>query len=462
MDFDLVVIGSGPGGYVAAIRAAQLGLKVACIEKAELGGICLNWGCIPTKAMLRSAELWAQRTYWSSLGITAQDWRLDFTQVVRRSREVANRLSKGVEFLFKKNQVHLIAGQAAFGDEHTLLIRKPDGGSETVSARFIIIATGARPRFLPGIIPDGKLIITSKEALTLDRVPKSLAVIGAGAIGVEFAYLYRVLGAEVHLIEMLPQILPAEDAEIARELTRAFRKLGVDIHTDTLVKDLLCQDERALLTIETKGQTSNIDADCVLLAIGVQPNTEGLALEKIGVGTERGWIKVNDHYQTAVKHIYAIGDVIGNPCLAHVASAEGIHAVEHITGHDPTPVNYQAIPGCTYCQPQVASVGLTEREASAKGLAVRIGRAYFRANGKAMAMADIEGMVKVLFDAEHKHLLGAHIIGPEATELIPELVTAVTNRLTYQQLRTVIHAHPTLAETLMEALHDAFGEAIHK
>lgn len=462
MDYDLAIIGSGPGGYVAAIRAAQLGMRVACVEKAELGGICLNWGCIPTKAMLRSAELWAQRQSLPNFGINAQDYQLDFAQVVRRSREVASRLSKGVEFLFKKNQVKTISGVASLRSPHELLIEKPDGSAEVVSATDIIIATGARTRQLPGIIPDGKRIITSREALTLPAVPKSLLVIGAGAIGVEFAYLYRVFGAEVILVEMLPQILPLEDAEISRELTRAFRKMGLNVFTGSVVQNVELQPDGVQLTIETGTQKHSVAVECVLMATGVQPNIENIGLEKIGVATTKNGIKVDTHYQTNIPHIWAIGDVIGSPCLAHVASTEGLHAVEFRAGKNPAPVNYEAVPGCTYCQPQVASVGLTEQQANERGVPIKVGRAFFRANGKAMVLGEIDGLVKVIINADNNQVIGAHLIGPEATELIPELVTAVQNQLTLDQLGAVIHAHPTLSETLMEALHDAAGAAIHK
>lgn len=462
MHYDIIIIGSGPGGYVAAIRAAQLGRHVAVVEKAELGGICLNWGCIPTKALLRSAELWERSHNLAEYGIEAQGYQLNFAQAVKRSREVASRLSKGVEFLFKKHHIELIAGTARFESDKGLSVIKPDGSAQVLFADSIIIATGARTRLIPGVVPDGKQIITSREALVLATVPKSLIVIGAGAIGVEFAYMYRVFGAEVTLVEMLPQILPQEDPEIARELTRALRKTGVNIFTGAMVKGLQTEAGTVRGVLEVNGKIQPLEAECVLVATGVQPNSEELGLEAIGVATERGWIKVNQHYQTSVPHIFAIGDVIGNPCLAHVASAEGLHAIEFIAGKNPLPIDYNAIPGCTYCQPQVASVGLTEQKALAQGIEVKIGRAFFRANGKALALGEFEGMVKVIFDAKTERLVGAHVIGPEATELIPELGLAVANHLRFGELRNVVHAHPTLAETVMEALHDAFGEAIHK
>lgn len=461
-NFDLAIIGSGPGGYVAAIRAAQLGMKVACVEKAELGGICLNWGCIPTKAIIKNAKVWREVQNLKIFGISSENAHFDFSQVVQRSRETAARLSKGVEFLFKKNQITVFNGAAHFRDARTLAVTSPGGEQSEINASAIIIATGARPRSIPGIAIDGKRLLSSREALVLPEVPKSMIIIGAGAIGVEFAYIFRSFGAEVTLVEMMPQILPNEDEEIVRELTRALRKQGINIFTNAMVSMVQSNQKNIEVTIESNGASKTLSAELGLMAIGVQPNSENLGLETLGVATGKGWIKVDENYQTNVPGIYAIGDVIGNPCLAHVASVEGIHAVEFIAGKKPSPVNYNAIPGCTYCQPQVASVGLTEKQAVARGLSIRVGRAAFRANGKSVAMGETDGIVKVVFDAESQILVGGHIVGPEATELLPELVLAVSNQLTFAQMKRAVHAHPTLSECLMEALNDAFGEAIHK
>jgi len=462
MDYDILIIGSGPGGYVAAIRAAQLGLNVAVVEKAELGGICLNWGCIPTKALLKSAEVWHLLGESKAFGIAVENPYFDYSQVVRRSREVAQRLSKGVEFLFKKNRIVLLPGTARFTDKNTLAVEDSTGKTKNITAQNMIIATGARPRALNAIPIDGQYVISSREALSLETLPRSVIVIGAGAIGVEFAYLWRTFGVEVTLVELLPQILPNEDEEIARELTRALKKAGINIYTGAHVENATRHDGEVEVSLTVGNEIKKLAAERALMAVGVQPNTENLGLEACGIITDRGWIKVDEHYRTNVAGVYAIGDVIGNPCLAHVASAEGVHAVEFIAGKNPPPLNYTAVPGCTYCQPQVASVGLTERQAVERGLKVRIGRFPFRANGKSMVSGESEGQVKVLFEAESGIIMGGHIIGSEATELLPELVLAVTNRLTFADLKNAVHAHPTLSEALSEALHDAFGEAIHR
>lgn len=461
--YDLIVIGSGPGGYVAAIRAMQLGMQVAVVEKAELGGICLNWGCIPTKALIKNAEVWQNLRSLSDFGITISQPELDFEKVIRRSREVAGRLSKGIEFLFRKNKITVIKGAGKLMSGNTIEVTNPDDNSRTqISTKNIIIATGARTRSIPGVTIDGNRIIGSREAMVLPQIPKSIIVIGAGAIGIEFAYIFSSFGAQVSIVEMLPQILPVEDEEIAKELTRAFRKKQIGIHTGAKVESVQVANDSVAVVIDANGQKTTLTAEYALMAIGVQPNSENLGLEDLGMELSKGWIKVDEHFRTNVPSVYAIGDVIGNPCLAHVASAEGIHAVEFIAGKNPAPVNYSAVPGCTYCQPQVASVGLTEKKALELGREIKTGRFMFRANGKAIAFGEIDGLVKVIFDNQTREMIGAHIIGTEATELLPELTLAVTHKMTFEAFKHSIHAHPTLSEAIIEAAHDAFGESVHQ
>jgi len=458
--FDLIVLGSGPGGYVAAIKGAQLGKKVACVEKAEVGGVCLNWGCIPTKALIKNADMWHDMQKAGKMGFEMGDNKFNYSEIVKRSRQTAERLSNGIDFLFKKNNVTLIKGFGKFNNEKQLEVIHDDE-TKVYEAENIIIATGARAKTIPGIEIDGKKIISSREALVLDKIPESITVIGAGAIGVEFAYIFNTFGAQVTIVEALPQIMPNEDEEIAKTATRALKKQKIKINDGTPVKAIHREGEKIETIIEKKGKEKSIESDMVLMAIGVQPNSENIGLETIGVETEKGWIKVDENYKTNVDGIYAIGDVIGNYCLAHVASAEAIHAVEKIFGQAPAPVNYGAVPGCTYCHPQVASVGMTEKQTVEKGLDVKIGKCHFRAIGKAIAIDEIDGLAKVIFDAKTDILLGAHIVGAEATELIAELVTAVDKKMTFDELKTVIHAHPTLSETVIEAIHDAHDEAIH-
>jgi len=462
-DYDLIVIGSGPGGYVAAIRAAQLGMSVAVVEKAELGGICLNWGCIPTKALIKNAEVWQNLHSLGDFGISVSQPELDFGKVVRRSRDVAGRLSKGIEFLFRKNKITVIKGAGKLLSGNTVEVMNTDDDSNIqINAKNIIIATGARTRSIPGVVIDGKRVISSREAMIIPQIPKSVIVIGAGAIGIEFAYIFNSFGAQVSIVEMLPQILPIEDEEIAKELTRAFRKKQIGIHTGAKVESVQVNDDSVAVVIAVNGEKKTLTAEYALVAIGVQPNSENLGLEELGIATAKGWIKVDEHFRTNVPGICAIGDVIGNPCLAHVASAEGIHAVEFIAGKNPALVNYSAVPGCTYCQPQVASVGLTEKKAIEQGREIKIGRFMFRANGKAIASGEIDGFIKVIFDARTEELMGAHVIGAEATELLPELTLAVTQKMTFAAFKHSIHAHPTLSEAIIEAVHAAFGEAVHQ
>lgn len=460
--YDLVVIGSGPGGYVAAIRASQKGLKTAVVERDALGGICLNWGCIPTKALLKNAEIMHTVKRAEEFGLKFSDLSFDFQRIIKRSREVADVNSKGVEYLFKKNKVEHIAGWGKLVDSHTISVTDKEGKeSHKLSAKKIIIASGGRAKTFPGMEFDGKKIITSKEAMLLDQPPKKMLIIGAGAIGVEFAYFYNSFGTEVHLIEMLPHILPIEDAEISSQLERSFKKQGIKIYTNTRVEKLLKLAKGVKVQLSSEGKNAELEGEVALVAIGVQGNVENLGLEDLGILIEKNAIKVNEFYQTNVPDIYAIGDVIGPPWLAHVASHEGIIAADHLSGGKPAPLDYSNVPGCTYCQPQVASIGFTEEKAKAKGYELKIGRFPFRASGKARAIGETDGLVKLIFDAKYGELLGAHILGAEATELIAELGIAKALETTQHELQHTIHAHPTLSEAIMEAAADAIGQSIN-
>ncbi|MBN2013376.1 dihydrolipoyl dehydrogenase [candidate division KSB1 bacterium] len=461
-EFDLVVIGSGPGGYVAAIRAAQLGMNVAVIERAEVGGVCLNWGCIPTKALLRSAEVFHLLQRHKEFGMLAENVSIDFPAIIGRSRKVAMRLSKGVEFLFKKNNIIVITGNAEFVSAHELTVKDDTGNVvETVNAKRVLIATGARPRELPGVAFNGKTIITSKEAMSLETLPQTMIIIGAGAIGVEFAYFYQSLGCQVHLVEMMPSILPIEDQEITKILTTQFKKMKIKIYTDSRVQSVESSADSVAVTVLQNDKEFTLEANVALVAIGVQGNSENLGLDRIGVNVEKSWIPVNANYQTSVESIFAIGDIIGPPWLAHVASSEGIVAVEKLAGLNPPAIDYKSIPGCTYCQPQVASIGLTEAKAIENGFDITVGRFPFQANGKSLALGESQGLVKLIFEKSSHQLLGAHIIHAEATEMINELSVVKNNNVDGHQLLKTIHAHPTLSEAIMEAAAAAYDEAIH-
>lgn len=461
MDFDVLVIGSGPGGYVAAIRAAQLGKKVGIVERAELGGVCLNWGCIPTKALLRSAEVYELIKHSQDFGFTVENPAIDFPKVIQRSRDVAGRQAKGVAFLMKKNKIEVLAGTARLTGKNSVEVKLNDGGARTVSATNMIIATGARARQLPGMEIDGKRVLGYREAMVMKEMPPSILIVGAGAIGVEFAYFFRSLGAEVTLIEMLPHLLPIEDEEISIELGKSFKKKGIKIHTSTRVEKMEKGKKEVKLTLSKDGKSETIAAEYVLMAIGVQGNVEGLGLEEAGVQVEKGWIKVNKFYQTNLPNIYAIGDIIGPPWLAHVASHEGMLAAEHIAGREIVPLNYNAIPGCTYCIPQVASVGLTEKKALEAGYKIKVGKFPVRVNGKAQGLGETEGFIKIIYDEKYGELLGCHIIGPEATELITEVTLAKSVEATYLEILHTVHPHPTLSEIVAEATHAAMGEPIN-
>ncbi len=460
--FDLAILGAGPGGYVAAIRAAQLGMSVAVIERDEIGGVCLNWGCIPTKSLLRNAEVYHLIRKSEEFGIKISGMEIDFAKVIKRSRQVSNRLVKGVQFLFRKNNITSIKGFGKITPAKTIEIFNENGqNSQTVNAKNIIFATGARPREIPGVKIDGKKVISAKEAMLLASIPESMVIIGAGAIGVEFAYFYNTFGTKITMVEMLPQILPVEDKEISAILQKNFKKAKIDILTETRVNSVTEKGKQIQVSVSNKDGEQKLSADLALVAIGVQGNVENIGLEEIGVVTEKGYIKVDESYRTNVSGLYAIGDIIGPPWLAHVASAEGIHVVESIAGKNPAAVDYNNIPGCTYCMPQVASIGMTEEKAKAAGYELKIGRFPFRANGKALAYGDYEGLVKLIFDAKYGELLGAHIIGAEATEMIAELGVAKSLETTYHEIHKTIHAHPTMSEAIMEAAADAGEAAIH-
>ena len=466
--FDIIIIGSGPGGYVAAIRAAQLGLKTAIVESKYLGGICLNWGCIPTKALLRSAEIFHYMQRAKEFGLSAGKVDYDTGAIVKRSRAISKRLNDGVGFLMKKNKISVIWGEAFIDAPGKVTVKPsksdaPKGvlGAGSYQGKHIIIATGARPRVLPGIEPDKKLVWTYFEAMVPDRMPKSLLIIGSGAIGIEFASFYRTLGAEVTVVEVLPQILPIEDAEIAGLARKSFEKQGIKILTDAKVTKLEKKSPSVTATIEKGGKSQTITAERVISAVGVVGNIENLGLEKLGVKTERGIIAVDQFNRTNVQGIYAIGDVSGPPMLAHKAEHEGVVCVEAIKGLHPHPMNKLMIPGCTYCSPQIASVGLTEQAAKEKKIDIRVGHFPFVGNGKAIAMGEDQGVVKVIFDKKTGQLLGAHMIGAEVTELIQGYVVAMNLETTEQELMHTIFPHPTLSEMMKEAVLDAYGRALN-
>jgi len=463
--YDIAVLGGGPGGYVAAIRAGQLGFKTVVIDKDNLGGICLNWGCIPTKSLLKNAEMYDQiKNHSGDFGITAENVSFDFSKIIKRSRDISDRITKNVEMLIKKNKIYRLRGTGSFTDAKTIRVSDEKGNAlETVTADHIIIATGASPKSVPSIPVDHKHIITSREAMVLNEVPKRLTVIGAGAIGIEFAYFYAVLGSKVTIIEMMDHILPIEDEEVSVTLEKNFKKRGIEIRTGVKVEAAKVNNKKeVVVTVSKNGEQQEIVSDIVLSAIGVTGNLDGYGLEKTGVQTDRGHIVVDKHtYQTNVPGIYAIGDVIGAPWLAHVASAEGIHCIETIKGLKPHPIDYSTIPGCTYCQPQVGSIGMTEKKAKEAGYELKIGKFPFMASGKAFAVGEREGFVKLIFDEQYGELLGAHIIGSEATEMIAELGIARALEATYETIIKTVHAHPTLSESVMEAAAMANGEAIH-
>lgn len=464
MNFDLIVVGSGPGGYVAAIRAAQLGMKVAVVERENLGGICLNWGCIPTKALLKSAQVYEYIQHASDYGITVKDASPDFGGMIGRSRSVADGMSKGINFLFRKNKITVIDGEGRLMRGKKVEVTDKDGKKTTYDAPHIIIATGARARQLPNIPIDNKKIVGYRKAMTMEKQPKKLVVVGAGAIGVEFAYFYNSIGTEVTIVEYMPQgLVPREDADISKELTKIYKKKGIKVMANSSVEKVDTKGRGCKVTIKNRktGAEEVISCDIVLSAAGVSPNTENIGLEELGIKTDRGFILVDDFYQTNVPGIYAIGDVVPGPALAHVASAEGIICVEKIAGHHPEPMDYNNIPGCTYCVPEVASVGYTEAAAKEAGYNIKVGKFPFTASGKAKAAGASEGFVKVIFDAKYGEWLGAHFIGANVTEMIAEVVAARKLETTGHEIIKAVHPHPTMSEAVMEAAAAAYDEVIH-
>jgi dihydrolipoamide dehydrogenase len=452
----VIVLGSGPGGYVTAIRASQLGLKTAVIEKESLGGVCLNWGCIPTKALLKSAQVFEYLKHAGDYGLQVKDYDKDFDAVVNRSRNVAEGMSKGVQFLMKKNKIDVISGYGKIKPG-----KKVDVDGKEFSADHIIIATGARSRELPSLPQDGKKVIGYRKAMTLEKQPKKLIIVGSGAIGVEFAYFYNAMGTEVTVVEYMPRIVPVEDEDVSKQLERSFKKSGIKIMTSTEVTAVDTSGEGVKATVKTKKGEETLEADVVLSAVGIKTNIENIGLEDVGIVTDRDKILVNDFYQTNMPGYYAIGDVTPGPALAHVASAEGILCVEKIAGHHIEALDYGNIPGCTYCSPEVASVGLTEAQAKEQGLDIKVGKFPFSASGKASAGGNTEGFVKVIFDAKYGEWLGCHMIGAGVTDMIAEAVLGRKLETTGHEVLKTVHPHPTMSEAVMEAVADAYDEVIH-
>jgi len=462
MDYDLIIIGSGPGGYVAAIRAAQLKLKVAVIERAELGGICLNWGCIPTKSLLKSAQVFEYINHAADYGITISgSARPDFGAIISRSRGVADSMSKGIQFLFKKNNIVHLRGSGRLAGNNTVEVEDHDGNKKNYTAKNIILATGARSKELPGLQQDGKKIIGYREAMTLPVQPGSMVVVGSGAIGSEFASFYQSIGTSVTLVEFLPRIVPNEDEEVSKQLERSFKKMKMRVMTDSSVESVNTSGAKCVVTVKTPKGSEIIEADIVLSAVGVTPNIENIGLENAGIKTEKGKVVVDDYYRTSVAGIFAIGDIVHGPALAHVASAEGIICVEKIAGAETAPLDYQNIPACTYTNPEIASCGLTEAAAKEAGYEIRVGKFPFSASGKASASGAKEGFVKLVFDSKYGELLGAHMIGANVTEMIAEIVVARKLETTAHEIIKAIHPHPTMSEAIMEAAAAAYGEVIH-
>jgi len=462
MDYDLIIIGSGPGGYVAAIRASQLKMKVAVVERAELGGICLNWGCIPTKSLLKSAQVFDYITHASDYGIiVAGEVKPDFKAIVTRSRNVANGMSKGVQFLFKKNNIEQIKGFGRLSGNGSVEVEDQDGNKKNYSAKNIILATGARSKELPNLKQDGKRIIGYREAMSLEKLPGSMVVVGSGAIGSEFANFYQSLGTNVTLVEFLPRIVPVEDEEVSKQLERSFRKINMKIMTGSTVESVDTSKDKCLVTINTPKGQEIVETDIVLSAVGITTNIENIGIEKSGIKTDMGKIVVDDYYRTSVPGIFAIGDIVHGPALAHVASAEGIICVEKIAGKEVEPLDYKNIPGCTYTTPEIASCGLTEAAAKEAGYDIKIGKFPFTASGKASAAGAKDGFVKLIFDAAYGELLGAHMIGANVTEMIAEIVVARKLETTAHEIINSVHPHPTMSEAIMEAAAAAYGEVIH-
>ena len=461
MNYDVIVLGSGPGGYVTAIRASQLGLKTAVVEKESLGGVCLNWGCIPTKALLKSANVYEYINNAEDYGIKVSSHKADFNAVVKRSRDVAEKMSGGVKFLMKKNKIDVIMGTGKIQPGKQIEVTDKDGEKATYSANHIVIATGARSRELPNLEQDKKQILGYRDAMVLPKMPKKMVVVGSGAIGVEFAYFYNAMGVDVTIVEYLPNIVPVEDIDVSKQLEKTFKKKGISIMTNSSVENVEKSSKGCKVKVKTAKGEEIIECDMVLSAVGIQPNIENIGLEETGVVVDGGKIVVNDFYETNIPGYYAIGDVVQGQSLAHVASAEGITCVEKIAGHHPEPIDYNNIPGCTYCSPEIASVGMTEKVAKDAGHELKIGKFPFSASGKASAAGHNDGFVKLIFDAKYGELLGAHMIGANVTEMIAEIVALRKLETTGQELIKTVHPHPTMSEAIMEAAAAAYGEVIH-
>ncbi len=461
MSYDLIVLGSGPGGYVAAIRASQLGLKTAIVEKESLGGICLNWGCIPTKALLKSANVFEYINHAKDYGITVGAPKADFGGMVKRSRDVAKGMSNGVQFLMKKNKIDVIMGSGKLMPGKKVEVTGGDGKKQVVEGKSIIIATGARSRELPALKQDGKKIIGYRDAMVLPEQPKSMVVVGSGAIGSEFAYFYNAIGTKVTLIEFMPNVVPVEDEDVSKQLEKSFKKQGIEVMTSSEVTAVDTKGKGCKVTVKTPKGEQTLECDIVLSAAGIVANLEGIGLEEVGIVTDKGKITVDGYYATNIPGYYAIGDCTPGQALAHVASAEGITCVEKIAGHNPEKIDYNNIPGCTYCSPEVASVGYTEKQAKEKGLDIKVGKFPFTASGKASAAGAKDGFVKLIFDAKYGELLGAHMIGANVTEMIAECVSIRKLETTGHEIIKTVHPHPTMSEAIMEAAAAAYGEVIH-
>ena len=461
MEYDVIVVGSGPGGYVTAIRASQLGLKTAVVEKESLGGVCLNWGCIPTKALLKSANVFDYINHAEDYGIQVDGFKADFNKIVKRSRSVAEKMSGGVQFLMKKNKIDIIMGMGKVLPGKKVVVTDEKGTTTDYSAKNIIIATGARSRQLPNLEQDGEKVIGYRKAMVLPKLPKKMVVVGSGAIGVEFAYFYNSMGVDVTVVEFMPKIVPVEDDEISKQLERTLKKQGLKIMTNSSVEKVDKSGKSCEVTIKTKKGEEKISCDVVLSAVGIEANIEGIGLEEVGIVVDKGRIIVNEYFETNMPGYYAIGDVIPGPALAHVASAEGITCVEKIAGLNPEPIDYGNIPGCTYCSPEIASVGMTEQAAKDAGYELKIGKFPFSASGKASAAGHNDGFIKLIFDAKYGELLGGHMIGSNVTEMIAEIVAIRRLETTGHELIKTIHPHPTMSEAIMEAAAAAYDEVIH-
>jgi len=461
MNYDVIVLGSGPGGYVTAIRASQLGLKTAVIEKESLGGVCLNWGCIPTKALLKSANVYEYINNADDYGIKVSSHKADFNAVIKRSRNVAEKMSRGVQFLMKKNKIDVIMGTGKVQPGKQIEVTDQKGAITTYNAKNIVIATGARSRELPNLEQDKKQVLGYRDAMVLPKIPKKMVIVGSGAIGVEFAYFYNAMGVDVTIVEYLPNIVPIEDIDVSKQLEKTFKKKGIKIMTNSSVENVEKSSKGCKVKVKTSKGEEYIDCDIVLSAVGIQPNIENIGLEETGIVVDGGKIIVDDFYETNIPGYYAIGDVVQGQSLAHVASAEGITCVEKIAGHSPEPIDYNNIPGCTYCSPEIASVGMTEKSAKEAGHELKIGKFPFSASGKASAAGHNDGFVKLIFDAKYGELLGAHMIGANVTEMIAEIVALRKLETTGHELIKTVHPHPTMSEAIMEAAAAAYGEVIH-